>query len=112
MIKLVKFVNERGGKAVIPQLDEPSSDFDSLNTLFETFLKSEMFVTEQIHKIIYVCLENKNYNVHNFMQWYVTEQLEEESVARDLLDKLNIIGNDKTGHYLFDRDIASITAAE
>ena len=42
------------------------------------------------------------------MQWYVTEQLEEESIARSLLDKLNIIGDDKTGHYLFDRDINTI----
>lgn len=112
MSKLVKFVNERGGKAIIPELEKPVAEFDSLNALFETFLNNEMFVTEQIHKIIYVCLEKKNYNVHNFMQWYVTEQLEEESVARDLLDKLNIIGDDKTGHYLFDRDIASITTAE
>lgn len=112
MSKLVKFVNERGGKAIIPELEKPVAEFESLNALFETFLNNEMFVTEQIHKIIYVCLEKKNYNVHNFMQWYVTEQLEEESVARDLLDKLNIIGDDKTGHYLFDRDISSITAAE
>ena len=42
------------------------------------------------------------------MQWYVTEQLEEEAVARSLLDKLNIIGDDKSGHYLFDRDINTI----
>jgi len=105
MTKLVKFVNERGGKVVVPALDKPLDDFTNLNALFEHFLKSEMFVTEQINKVIYECLQHKDYNVHNFMQWYVTEQLEEESIARSLLDKLTIIGDDKTGHYLFDRDI-------
>lgn len=110
MTKLIKFVNERSGKVVIPALDKPKGSFDSLNELFETFLKSEMFVTEQINHVIYQCLQHKDYNVHNFMQWYVTEQLEEEAVARTLLDKLNIIGNDKSGHYLFDRDINEISA--
>lgn len=112
MTKLVKFVNERGGKVNVPALDKPLDDFKSLNALFVQFLKSEMFVTEQINHVIFECLQHKDYNVHNFMQWYVTEQLEEESIARTLLDKLNIIGEDKTGHYLFDRDINTISAAE
>lgn len=112
MTKLVKFVNERGGNVVIPQLDKPKAEFKGLNELFETFLKSEMFVTEQINHIIYECLQHKDYNVHNFMQWYVTEQLEEEAMARTLLDKLNIIGDNKSGHYMFDRDITEIAASQ
>ncbi|OUS02558.1 ferritin [Flavobacteriales bacterium 33_180_T64] len=112
MTKLVKFVNERSGHVIIPELDKSKHDFNTLNELFETFLKSEMFVTEQINHVIYECLKHKDYNVHNFMQWYVTEQLEEEAMARTLLDKLNIIGTDKSGHYLFDRDINAIAASQ
>ncbi len=108
MTKLIKFINQRSGKVVIPKIKQPSSEYRSLNELFDLFLKSEMFVTKQINHIIHKCLELKAYNVHNFMQWYVTEQLEEEAVARTLLDKLTIIGNDKSGHYLFDRDINTI----
>ena len=111
MIKLVKFINERSAKVIIPDLEKPRSDFVSLNQLFETFLESEVFVTEKINHIIYECLQLKDYNVHNFMQWYVTEQLEEEAVAKTLLDKLMIIGDDKSGHYLFDRDINMIVSA-
>jgi len=111
MTKLVKFVNERGGKVIIPKLDQPENDYKSINHLFELFLESEMFVTKQINHVIFECLENKEYNVHNFMQWYVTEQLEEEAMARTLLDKLNIIGEDKSGHYLFDRDINAIASS-
>ncbi|AXT60615.1 ferritin [Aquimarina sp. AD10] len=105
MTKLVKFINERSGIAVIPAIDKPRDDFKTLMELFETFLDSEEFVTARINNIIYECLQHKDYNVHNFMQWYVAEQLEEEATARTLLDKLKIIGDDKSGHYLFDRDI-------
>lgn len=105
MTKLVKFINERSGQVIVPELEQPKVEYQSLNELFETFLSSEMFVTQKINEIIFECLEHKDYNVHNFMQWYVTEQLEEEATARGLLDKLNIIGDDKSGHYLFDRDI-------
>lgn len=111
MTKLVKFVNERGGHVIIPELEKPTGKFKSLNQLFELFLESEVFVTEKINHIIFECLQKKDYNVHNFMQWYVTEQLEEEATARTLLDKLNIIGDDKSGHYLFDRDINTIAAS-
>ncbi|WP_316931850.1 ferritin [Psychroserpens damuponensis] len=110
MSKLIKFVNERGGNVIIPALDKPKDTYEGLNELFEKFLESEMFVTEQINHVIFECLQQKDYNVHNFMQWYVTEQLEEEAMARTLLDKLNIIGADKSGHYLFDRDINTIAA--
>ena len=111
MIKLVKFINERSGKVLVPALEQPTPEYKSLNELFEVFLKSEMFVTEQINHVIFECLDKKDYNVHNFMQWYVTEQLEEEAVARTLLDKLNIIGDDKSGHYMFDRDINTIVSS-
>lgn len=111
MTKLVKFVNERGGKVKITPFNKPKNDFKSLPELFHLFLESEVFVTEKINELIYTCLQNKDYNVHNFMQWYVTEQLEEEAVARTLLDKLNIIGNDKSGLYLFDKDINELTNA-
>ena len=107
MLKLVKFVNERGGNVVIPSLEQPKDTFDSLGALFQKFLDSEVFVTEQINAIIDACLDQKDYNTNNFMQWYVTEQLEEEATARTLLDKLNIIGDDNSGYYLFDRDIES-----
>ena len=110
MLKLVKFVNERGGTAVIPALEAPKSEYTDLQDLFSTFLKSEEAVTENIHKIVFQSLEEKNYTVHNFMQWYVAEQAEEEALARTILDKFKIIGNDTGGLYLFDRDIQTIVA--
>ena len=52
--------------------------------------------------------EEKDYATHNFLQWYVAEQIEEEAQAKTILDKINLIGDDKGGLYLFDRDIQQI----
>jgi ferritin len=105
MLKLVRFVNERGGTAIIPAIDSPKSDFDSLRQLFVLLLEHEIKVTEMINEVVHVCLQEKDYTTHNFMQWFVAEQLEEEALAREIVDKLNMIGDDKGGLYLFDRDI-------
>lgn len=111
MLKLVKFVNERGGKAIIPSIEQPPQSFESLTEVFSLLLKHELMVTDMINEVVFVCLEQKDYTTHNFMQWFVSEQLEEEALARNILDKLNMIGNDKGGLYLFDRDIETFQVA-
>lgn len=111
MLKLIKFVNERGGKAVIPAIPMPKQNFDSLMDVFSRLLEHELMVTNMINEVVHICLQEKDYTTHNFMQWYVAEQLEEEALARNILDKLKMIGSDKGGLYLFDRDIQSFKVA-
>jgi ferritin len=111
MLKLVKFVNERGGKAIIPAIPSPKQNFDSLTDVFSRLLEHELMVTNMINEVVFVCLQEKDYSTHNFMQWYVAEQLEEEALARNILDKLKMIGSDKGGLYLFDRDIQTFQVA-
>jgi len=105
MLKLVKFINERGGVAKIPAIEKPPINFDSMLKIFESLLAHEIKVTESINNVVDVCLKEKDYTTHNFIQWYVSEQLEEEALARNILDKLKMIGSDKGGLYLFDRDM-------
>jgi len=65
----------------------------------------EISVTESINNLVDICLQEKDYTTHNFVQWYVSEQLEEEALARTILDKLKLIGSDNSGLYMFDRDL-------
>ncbi|MDG1476367.1 MAG: ferritin [Vicingaceae bacterium] len=109
MLKLVQYVNERGGKALIPQLEQPTKDFNKLTNLFQTLLDHEVMVSGEINDLVDICLSEKDYTTHNFLQWYVAEQIEEEALARTIMDKLNMIGEDKGGLYLFDRDIENIS---
>ena len=105
MLKLVKFINERGGKAIIPSVEQPPKEFKNLENVFELLLEHELMVTDSINNIVDICLTEKDYTTHNFIQWYVAEQLEEEALARTMLDKIRLIGNDKGGMYMFDRDL-------
>lgn len=105
MLKLLKFINERGGHAIVPELKQPPVSFDDVHTIFKNLLSHEIMVTNSINEVVHVCLQEKDYTTHNFMQWYVAEQIEEEALARNVLDKLNMIGDNKSGLYLFDRDM-------
>ncbi|HLU87053.1 MAG TPA: ferritin [Taishania sp.] len=105
MLKLVKFVNERGGKAEIPSVVKPPMDFKNLEDIFTRLLEHEISVTASINDLVGLCLDERDYTTHNFIQWYVSEQLEEEALARSILDKIKLIGNDKGGMYLFDKDL-------
>lgn len=111
MLKLIHFINERGGFAVIPELKQPSLTFPSIKHAFESLLKHEIFVSESINKLVDIALTEKDYATSNFLQWYVAEQIEEEALARTLNDKLELIGDDKGGLYLFDRDVLTVSVA-
>jgi ferritin len=108
MLKLIKFINERGGQAKIPKLDEPPSEFKGIHDIFSTLYSHEVRVTKSINNVVDICLSEKDYTTHNFMQWYVSEQIEEEGLARTLVDKVELIGDNKSGLYLFDRDLESM----
>lgn len=105
MLKLMRFINERGGYALVPALQQPIVTFKSLKSMFEDFLQHEINVSNSINELVDQALKEKDYATHNFLQWYVSEQIEEEKNARILNDKLELIGEDKSGLYLFDRDI-------
>jgi ferritin len=110
MLKLIKFVNERGGKALVPAINQPPVEYKGLEDVFEQLLNHELMVTDSINNLVDICLQEKDYSTHNFVQWYVSEQLEEEALARTILDKLKLIDGDKGGMYMFDRDLENIVS--
>jgi len=108
MLKFIKYINERGGKAVLPAFKKPPVEYKNVEEMFKEVLKHEQFVTASINEIVSVTLEEKDFNTHNFLQWFVFEQVEEEASARAILDKLKLGG--KSNMYQFDRDIMSLRA--
>ncbi|HKK87538.1 MAG TPA: ferritin [Saprospiraceae bacterium] len=112
MLKLLHFINERGGKAIVPAISKPEEEFKGWRTVFENLLNHEIKVTEAINEVVDVCLQLKDYTTHNFMQWYVAEQIEEEALARTLMDKVELIGDDNSGLYLLDRELSDGFAVE
>jgi ferritin len=106
MLKIVKYVNERDGVAVIPGMDTPPTDFGDVFEMFDKVLAHEKYISGSINEIVGVCLAENDYTTHSWIQWFVTEQIEEEASVKTIIDKLTMLG--KQNLYLFDRDIMSM----
>ncbi len=111
-LKFVKYVNDRGGHARPLALEEPEADFDSLQQVFEKVMDHEVLVTSLINNLVEMSMEEKDYTTHNFLQWYVTEQIEEESLVSGILDKFKLAAGEKGGLFHIDKELASMAAAE
>lgn len=113
MLKLFHFINDRGGHALVPTIGAPPKEYKGAREIFTKVLQHEQIVTKEINDLVDACLQVKDYTTHNFLQWYVAEQIEEERLAQTLIDKLDLIGDAKGGMYQFDRDLEnSIPAPE
>jgi len=106
LLKLIKYVNDRDGIAVIPGIETPPSDFGDVFNMFDKVLAHEQYISGTINEIVAVCISEKDYTTQSWIQWFVTEQIEEEASVKAIIDKLNLLG--KNNLYMFDRDIMSM----
>ena len=81
-------------------------DFGEIFKAFDQVLKHERFISASINEIVAVCIDEKDFTTQNWIQWFVTEQIEEESSVKAIIDKLNLLG--KNNLYMFDRDIMNM----
>lgn len=110
MLKLVKYINSSGGKAVIESIKAPDKKYKTLKETFETALKQEQGVSQSIHSLVELTFNEKDYTTHNFLQWYVKEQHEEEALFGSILDLFEMSGNDGKSLIILDNEIMKIRA--
>jgi len=108
MTRLFTYVSETGALPILGAIDAPPHQFDSLADVFEKTYEHECQITEQINALAHQAFSNQDYSTFNFLQWYVSEQHEEETLFKSILDKINLVGQD--GHALFfvDKDLAAM----
>ncbi len=106
MLKLVRYLNDRDGVAVIPGIKTPPIDFGDVFVMFDQVFAHEKFISGSINEIIAMCIEENDYTTQNWIQWFVTEQIEEEAAVKAIIDKLKLLGRNNL--YMFDRDILSM----
>lgn len=105
MLKFISYITERGGRAIIPDLEKPPVDFD-IQTIFDAVLEHEQYISNSINDIVGLCLDEKDFSTQSWIQWFVTEQIEEEASVNQIIDKLKLVGAHNM--YEFDRDIMSL----
>lgn len=95
MMKVMQFIMERGGTVKITAIQAPPQDSQNLQDCFEKTFQHEVDNTNAIYDIVNMAHEEKDWATYNFAQWFVKEQIEEEKLVMDLLDKLKIAGGPK-----------------
>ena len=111
MSKLIKYVNDKGGHATLQALEVPGATYKSLLDVFEQILKHEEFVTESINKLYEIAFKERDYTTSQFLQWYIEEQIEEESTFKGILDKFRLAGNQTGGLFHLDKELDGLATA-
>jgi ferritin len=107
MLKIVHYLNNLGVPAIIPATKLPASSFKSLEFILKTALTSEQTVTSAIHKMVEIAQKDKDYPTYTFLEWFVNEQVQEETKFETLIKKFELIGRDKIAINTIDKILAS-----
>jgi ferritin len=109
-MKFFDFVNERDGRVLLTQVESPKTEWTSPLDVFEDALAHERKVTGLINNLVDLSLGEKDHASNTFLQWFVTEQVEEEAAARTIVDKLKLIGDNPMPLYMLDGELGQRTA--
>jgi len=103
--KFYNFVNERGGRVILEGIEKPQSEWNSTLIAFEDSLKHEQFITASINDLVSMAIEEKDYATNIFLQWFVTEQVEEEASVEEVINKLKLMKDAPGGIFMIDREL-------
>ena len=104
-MKIFEFLAERGGKVVLQQIDAPSSNQRSAKEMFGAASKHEHLVTESIDKLVELARTEKDNATEVFLQWFITEQVEEEATANEITQKLQLIEDNAPALLMLDVEL-------
>ncbi len=112
MMKIFRYLIDMDSIAISPSIQQPPSQFGTVKNIFEETLTHERRVTKSINEIVELAISESDHSTYAFLQWYVTEQREEESLMRTILDKINLIGDGAQSLYFIDKEIEAINQSE
>lgn len=106
-MKFYDYINDRGGKVILLPVKQPDSEFDSPMDMFQKTLAHEQFITKCINDLVDLAIEEKDHATQILLQWYVTEQIEEEGNDNDIIAKLELIGENGNGLLMLDKELSA-----
>lgn len=105
MRRLFKYVQETGSMPILKAMEAPPTEFESIGKLFKLVAEHEATITREINKLVSLATKEEDFSTLNFLQWYVAEQHEEEYLFQQILDKIEIIGEEGSGVFFIDQAI-------
>jgi ferritin len=106
-MKLFDYVNDRNGRVELKALEKPPLEFKSVLATFEQALEPEKKVTQLIHSLYEKATREGDYATQVQLTWFITEQVEEEATATEVVDRLKIAGNDGAALLMLDRELGA-----
>ena len=103
--RFMKFIGERDGKVTLMPINEVQQEWKTPKDAFVDTLKHEKVVTGKIHRLMDMAVELKDYITQNTLKWFIDEQVEEESTARKIVEKLERIDDNPALLYAFDDEL-------
>ncbi len=104
-MKFYNYVNERGGRVTLDTIDRPDAEWATPLDAFEHILKHEQMVTVMVNELMSLAVEEQDYATTIFLQWFVSEQVEEEATVGEVVDKLRLIKNESSGLFFLDAEL-------
>ncbi len=108
-MKLYNYIIERGGKIELEEIKKPKNNWNSITEVVSEAYEHEQFITNSINELMNLATSEKDYATINMLQWFVNEQVEEEASFLEILDNLNLIGDEKRGLFMLDREMGQRT---
>ncbi|MBN2588613.1 MAG: ferritin [Sedimentisphaerales bacterium] len=105
-MKMYDYLIERGGRILLKKIEGPQTEWKSPLDAFKTVSKHEQKVTGLINNLVDLAIEEKDHATNSFLQWFVTEQVEEEANADELVKQLKLMENAPGGMFMLDRELA------
>ena len=111
-MKLFEFITDRGGRVMLQSIEQPPVEFESIGAIMRLALEHEQMVTAKIDTLYELALDERDYSAHVLLEWFVDEQVEEEKSLTEIIDHLEMVGNDGTGLLLLDARLGARTSAD
>ncbi len=105
--KLFAYITERGSKACMGAIDAPQSDWDSPLHVMDSVLDHERKVTGMINDLVNIAMDERDHATHQFLAWFVTEQVEEESTVSSILSRMKKMGDYVQGLIMLDNELGA-----
>ncbi len=104
-MKIYEYINERGGRAIMDAIDAPKNEWGSALEVFEHAYQHEQYVTSLINDLMDLSISEKDHATRIFLQWFVTEQVEEEASASGVVERLKLAGESTGGLFMVDKEL-------
>ncbi len=103
--KIYDFINERGGRVTLMAIEGPQTEWDSALAVFKAAYEHEQKVTGLINDLVDLAIKEKDHATNSFLQWFVNEQVEEESSTDEIVQQLKMMENAPGGMFMLDREL-------